>query len=75
MPTVSLKAPKLARRKPTKTVLGRTRTLQPQLGKKSGTPPLSLYERCKHLIGVIDGPGDLSANPKYMEGYGRSRSH
>jgi hypothetical protein len=38
--------------------------------KKTG---LSLYERMKHLIGTIDGPGDLSTNPKYMEGYGRSR--
>ncbi len=73
MTTASIKAPKLARRKTTAKVLGRTRTSHP--GKKSGTPPLSLYERCKHLIGVLDGPGDLTTNPKYMEGYGRSRSH
>jgi hypothetical protein len=33
----------------------------------------SLYDRIKHLCGVISGPGDLSTNPKYMEGYGRSR--
>jgi hypothetical protein len=38
--------------------------------KKSGG---ALYERMKHLIGTIDGPGDLSTNPKYLEGYGRSR--
>lgn len=23
------------------------------------------------LIGSVDGPGDLSTNPKYMAGYGR----
>ncbi len=33
----------------------------------------SFYERAKHLIGVASGPGDLSANPKYMAGYGGSR--
>ncbi|HUG11553.1 MAG TPA: hypothetical protein VMM36_11090 [Opitutaceae bacterium] len=33
----------------------------------------SLYKRIKHLVGVISGPGDLSTNPKYMEGYGESR--
>ncbi len=30
------------------------------------------YDRVKHLIGKYkDGPGDLSTNPKYMEGFGR----
>ena len=33
----------------------------------------SLYDRIKHLCGVASGPGDLSTNPKYMEGYGQSR--
>ena len=33
----------------------------------------SLYERIKHLCGVISGPSDLSTNPKYLEGYGKSR--
>ena len=33
----------------------------------------SAYERFKPYIGVISGPGDLSTNPKYMEGYGESR--
>jgi hypothetical protein len=27
----------------------------------------------KYLVGTIDGPGDLSTNPKYTEGYGRFR--
>ena len=33
----------------------------------------SLYERARHLIGCIDGPGDLSARSKEMKGYGRFR--
>ncbi len=34
----------------------------------------SLYERMKDAIGCIStGIGDLSTNPKHMEGYGRSR--
>lgn len=32
--------------------------------------PGSLLDRAKHLIGVIEGPGDLSTNPKYLEGLG-----
>jgi hypothetical protein len=43
-------------------------------GKNPAGARPSLYERIKHLAGVIDGPGDLSTNPKHMEGYGRSRS-
>jgi hypothetical protein len=31
----------------------------------------SFYERNKDLIGVAEGPRDLSTNPKYMEGFGR----
>lgn len=33
----------------------------------------SFYERAKHLIGAASGPGDLSTNPKYLAGYGKSR--
>ena len=40
---------------------------------KSKSRKDSLYDRIKHLCGVISGPGDLSTNPKYMEGYGKSR--
>lgn len=32
--------------------------------------PGSLLDRAKHLIGTIEGPGDLSTNPKYLEGLG-----
>lgn len=38
---------------------------------KDGNGRLSPYERVKDLIGSIEGPGDLSTNPKYMKGYGR----
>jgi len=31
---------------------------------------LSTYDRIKHLIGGVDGPPDLSANPKYPHGFG-----
>ncbi|MBL9190050.1 MAG: hypothetical protein JNK23_21400 [Opitutaceae bacterium] len=41
--------------------------------KKSSSKPLSLYDRFKHLIGTIDGPGDLSTRSKTMEGYGQFR--
>ena len=36
----------------------------------------SLYDAAmRHgLIGCIEGPEDLSTNPKYMEGFGESRS-
>lgn len=39
----------------------------------SAAPAGSFYERAKHLIGTASGPGDLSTNPKYMAGYGKSR--
>jgi hypothetical protein len=39
----------------------------------STTASGSFYERARHLIGVASGPGDLSTNPKYMAGYGKSR--
>ena len=31
---------------------------------------LSIYDRVRHLIGKVDGPPDLSTNPKYLEGFG-----
>jgi hypothetical protein len=31
---------------------------------------LSIYDRVKHLIGQVDGPSDLSTNPKYVRGFG-----
>jgi hypothetical protein len=33
--------------------------------------PVSFLEAAGDLIGCVEGPGDLSTNPKYMEGYGK----
>ena len=30
----------------------------------------SAYDMMKDVCGIIEGPGDLSTNPKYMEGFG-----
>ena len=39
------------------------------------TTGVSLYERFKDVIGTVDGlPSDLSTNPKYMEGFGETKS-
>lgn len=31
----------------------------------------SLLEKANHLIGKVEGPGDISTNPKYLEDYGK----
>jgi len=33
--------------------------------------PGSFYDKFKHIIGSVEGPPDLSTNPKYMEGFGQ----
>jgi hypothetical protein len=35
---------------------------------------VSLYERVRHLVGAVDGPSDLSTNPKYLQGFGDDRA-
>lgn len=30
------------------------------------------FDDIKHLWGTVQGPGDLSTNPNYMEGFGES---
>lgn len=37
---------------------------------EKGNAKLSMYDRVKHLIGQVDGPLDLSTNPKYLRGFG-----
>jgi hypothetical protein len=78
MPTVTVKMPKdlhsrleaeAARRRTSKSAVLRDAFAQRQ----SAVPKGSLSERAKHLIGSIDGPGNLSARSKKMEGYGRFR--
>lgn len=32
--------------------------------------PTGRLKGAEHLVGCIDGPEDLSTNPKWMEGYG-----
>ncbi len=44
------------------------------LRKSNGKSPLRVdtpFDRIKHLLGSLDGPGDLSTNPKYMENFGK----
>jgi hypothetical protein len=33
--------------------------------------PISALELAGDLVGSCEGPGDLSTNPKYMEGFGK----
>jgi hypothetical protein len=40
-------------------------------GKSAAKGPVSALELAGDLVGCVDGPGDLSTNGKYMEGYGR----
>lgn len=37
----------------------------------NGERPMSALELAGDLVGCAEGPGDLSTNPKYMEGYGK----
>ncbi|MEX0609240.1 MAG: hypothetical protein WD016_11980 [Balneolaceae bacterium] len=37
--------------------------------------PGSLLDKMQKYIGVIEGPGDLSTNPKYLEGLGEDSLH
>jgi hypothetical protein len=39
-------------------------------GEVAGQRPLSALELAGDLVGCFEGPGDLSTNPKYMEGFG-----
>lgn len=34
-------------------------------------PPGSFLDGIQHLIGAVEGPTDLSTNPKHMDGFGR----
>ena len=78
MPTITIKMTKAlhgrleaeaARRRTTKSAVMREAFSQRSLAAPAG----SFYERAKHLIGAASGPSDLSTNPKYMAGYGKSR--
>jgi hypothetical protein len=34
-------------------------------------PKGSFLSGIEHLVGSVEGPSDLSTNPKYMEGFGQ----
>jgi hypothetical protein len=38
---------------------------------RAGKGPLSALELAGDLVGCVEGPGDLSTNPRYMEGFGQ----
>jgi metal-responsive CopG/Arc/MetJ family transcriptional regulator len=40
-------------------------------GARPAQRPMSALELAGDLVGSLEGPGDLSTNPKYMEGYGQ----
>jgi len=79
MKTISLKLAdglhaklqRLARsRKQTKSDIVREALAQ-LLNGSSPAKPVSALDLARDLAGCLEGPGDLSTNPKYMEGYGR----
>lgn len=37
----------------------------------NGDHPLSALDLAGDLVDCFEGPGDLSTNPKYMEGFGK----
>jgi hypothetical protein len=37
---------------------------------QDGKPPVSFLTAAQKWIGCVEGPGDLSTNKKYMDGYG-----
>jgi predicted transcriptional regulator len=39
-------------------------------GTADAKAPMSALELAGDLVGCCEGPGDLSTNPKYMEGFG-----
>jgi len=78
METVSLKLPRTLRMKLNRAakLLGQSksqivRTALEQFLNGTAVPPGSLLEAVQPWIGCVEGPGDLSTNPKYMEGFGK----
>lgn len=37
---------------------------------QNGEQPISVLKAARKYIGCVEGPGDLSTNKDYMEGYG-----
>ncbi len=66
-----LKATAARRRTSKSAVLREAFAQQSAAGRGSATG--TLWDKIGHLAGSINGPGDLSTNPRYMESYGKSR--
>ena len=78
MKTISLKLPnplhaqleRLAKsRAQTKSAIVR-KALEEMLNGTCRMKPVSALELAGDVVGCCEGPGDLSTNPKYMEGFG-----
>ncbi len=78
--TISLKLPvglhlKLERaakqRKQSKSDVVRTALEQYLNGAPGTQKPMSALALAGDLVGCAEGPGDLSTNPRYLEGYGK----
>jgi Arc/MetJ-type ribon-helix-helix transcriptional regulator len=65
------KLERLARsRKQTKSDIVRE-AIEQVLDRRRTARPVSALDLAGDLAGCLEGPGDLSTNPKHMEGYGR----
>ncbi len=79
MKTVSLKLPDdldvrltalIRKRKISKSMVIRE-ALEAYLAREDEADPNSFLESAYGLCGSVDGPADLSTNPKYLDGYGQ----
>jgi hypothetical protein len=79
METVSLKLPRTLRAKLERAakLRGQSKSqivraaLEQFLNGAAAVPAGSLLEAVHPWIGCVEGPGDLSTNPKHMEGFGK----
>lgn len=47
-----------------------TKTQAEEIKSQDGELPVSVLTFAQPYIGCVEGPGDLSTNKKYMDGYG-----
>jgi hypothetical protein len=77
--TISLKLPEVLLRKLERAASKRGQSksevirsaLEQYLNGERLLPPGSALEAVQPWVGCVEGPGDLSTNPKYMEGFGK----
>ncbi len=58
------------RRRTSKTALVK-KVLEDHFAARNGHKKATVGELAGDLIGCLEGPGDLSYNPKYLEGFGK----